>query len=106
MLYIPYTVVVLSGCVILKTQGLSLFFKHYWDHSTLFGQISDGNTWYLRYWVHSSELGVPSISFREYGVPDFESMVYMVSEVMGCIVSHYPGYIRTYCISQYKLLVK
>jgi len=34
----------------------------------LFCQISDGSTWYLRYWVHSFELEVPGTWFREYGV--------------------------------------
>jgi len=78
----------LSGCFILKTQGVSVIFKHCWGYFTF---LSDFWCKYIiSYWVHSFQLRVHSIWFREYGVPDFESAGYMVSEVLGYIVSRCP----------------
>jgi len=77
----------LSSCVILKTQGFSLIFKHFWGYSTFFRQISDESTWYLRYWVHSFDVGVHSTWFQEYGVHGFGGTGVQGTEY---IVSHYP----------------
>jgi len=41
--------------------------------------------------VYSFELGVHGLWFRSYGVPGFESTGYIVSRVLGYVVSHYPS---------------
>ena len=62
-----------------KDKDFTLIFKHCWGYSTC--QISDGSTWYLRYWVHGFELRVD----------DSEGMGYLVLRVWGTLFPRYWG---------------
>jgi len=54
-----------------KDKDLTLHFKHCYSGHSTFCHISDGSTWYLRYWLHGFEFGVHGTWFRGYGVPGF-----------------------------------